>query len=246
MSKRTAAPFASVNVPRTNCRYSQHVHLHLRPWALKAAATSKDSLLAVGSVLGLSGACSRLTQQPGLRIGGTMRCKIGGRVPGALGKDPPGFGSRPRQPVGEYVCDSGNVFWSPSRVTTRSVGAFTPCPKVYSARACSTRIARTGSGPGSGLAIGSKLPSTGLSSSTTRSSRFATCGGGGCAMATSIASETEWMPGTLSTVGVTTSPERRCGRRVGMAPPFVWRGEGFLRNLPRGGADVEPQYSSAV
>src|SRR3954452_24344533 len=100
MSNRTAAPFASVNVPRTNCRYSQQVHLHLRPCALKAAATSKDSLLAVGSVLGLSGACSCLTQQPGLRIGGAMRCKIGGRVPGALGKGAPGLGSPAAAPGG--------------------------------------------------------------------------------------------------------------------------------------------------
>src|SRR3954462_3239706 len=235
MSKRTATLLASVNVPRTYCRYSQQLHLQPRPCCLNSASTSNDSLLAAASVTTFAGSWSRPGQHLGLKNGGRSRRRIGGRPPG---DGPPSFGSRPRQLVGENICDSWKIFWSPRRVTFSSVGAFTPWAKVYSARACSTRMARTGRGPGAGLAIGSKLPSTGLGSSTTRSSRFTTCGRGVRDIPTSIASETLWIPGTCSTVGVTTSPERRCGRSVGMALP-LWRGGGPLRNLSGPDRQVE-------
>src|SRR4051812_25799629 len=91
-----------------------------------------------------------------------------------------------------------------------------------------TRSARTGSGPGSGLATGSRLPSDGLRRSTMRSSRLTAWGGGVRETPTSIAIETRLMPPPVSTVGMTTSPESCCGRNVGMAVALVGAPGRFL------------------
>src|SRR4051794_4759110 len=82
MSKRTATLLASVNVPRTYCRYSQQLHLQPRPCCLNSASTSNDSLLAAASVTTFAGSWSRPGQHLGLKNGGWGR-------PGARGTSPP-------------------------------------------------------------------------------------------------------------------------------------------------------------
>src|SRR4051812_29661820 len=71
-SNLTGSPAGSSNVPRTNCRYSQHLHLHLRPREMKSASISKNSLFTVGSMLEFSGASNRRTQHLGLSRGVTL------------------------------------------------------------------------------------------------------------------------------------------------------------------------------
>jgi hypothetical protein len=96
----------------------------------------------------------------------------------AGGNGPPSFGSRPRQEVGASVWLTGNDLRSLRSATVTSCAGLVPCENVKSPLAWMTRRARIGSGPGSGLAIGSKLPSVELRTSTTRSSLATTWGGG--------------------------------------------------------------------
>src|SRR3954452_14686978 len=113
MSKRTAAPAASVKVPRTNWRYSQQLHRHLRPRVMKSASISKNSLFTAWSVIELNGASNRRTQHLDLNRPGTVaRAR---RItpppplaPGLGWNGPPSFGARPRQLVGVSVCAIGN------------------------------------------------------------------------------------------------------------------------------------------
>src|SRR3954470_5210615 len=107
MSKRTATLLASVNVPRTYCRYSQQLHLQPRPCCLNSASTSNDSLLAAASVATFAGSWSRPGQHLGLKNGGRSRRRIGGRPPG---NGPPPLRSRAGAPRGGDVCESVENF----------------------------------------------------------------------------------------------------------------------------------------
>src|SRR3954451_13341021 len=81
-SNLTGSPAASLKVPRTNCRYSQHLHLHLRPREMKSASISKNSLFTVGSALEFNGASNRWTQHLGFSRGGTLEITWRMTLPG--------------------------------------------------------------------------------------------------------------------------------------------------------------------
>jgi hypothetical protein len=232
-SNRIGCPAASLNVPRTYWRYSQQVQRQFFGFDEKSASISNDSLFAVASLFRFSGASKRLTQH--LTFLSFRRRKMSRKPPRRrpIGKLSPACGGLVKPPpvVGK-VSDSGNVPSWPWIRTRSSVGGSAAGANVHSPRAWTPRRACVGSGPGSGLAIASKLP-PGPKSSTITSSRLTTAGGvvpGPVREApTLIASETRHTP-SRSTVGITTRPEIAFGRSVGIEA---------LRNLSLSRPEVE-------